>query len=189
MILLGSSSSSLLAACLLCLFLGGIFPALRMFRVFSCSSGLPIRRSPACFSLELFLGFLSFWLLGFPVLSSPCSVSRLAALSLFLSVPGILRAYVVSSSVLFGGAPPSTFCSSTFSWVWSDPFYFSSPSLFGLFLEVLLSEFSSFLAFWSPLGSPFRSVDVSPGFLSTVGSVFLLSLPDWSVSSPGSPRL
>ena len=62
--------------------------------------------------------------------SSPCGVSRFAALSLFLSVPGILMAWMVSSSVLFDGAPPSPFCSSAFSWFWSDSFYSSSPSLF-----------------------------------------------------------
>ena len=96
-----------------------------MLRVFSCSSGLLIRRSPSCLHLELCLGLLSFRLLWFPVLSSPCGVSRFAALSLFLSVPGILLAWMASSSVLFSGVPPSAF-----SWFWSDPFYFSSLSLF-----------------------------------------------------------
>ena len=70
-------------------------------------SGLRISRSPPCFGLERFLGFLSFRLLGFPVLSSPCGVSRLTTLSLFLSVPRFLLDWMVTSSVLFGGFPPS----------------------------------------------------------------------------------
>ena len=64
-------------------------------------------------------------------------------------------------------------------------FYFSSPSLFVRSLGALLSELSSFLAFWSPLGSPFRSVAMSSGLIFAAGSVFLPSLPGWSVSSPG----
>ena len=72
--------------------------------IFSCFSGIRISQPPTCFSLELFLGFLSFRLLGFPVLSSPCGVSRLTALSLFLSVPRFLLDWMVSppsSSVVF----------------------------------------------------------------------------------------
>ena len=57
------------------------------------------------------------------------------------------------------------------------------------FLGALLSELSSFLAFWSPLGSPFRSVAMFSGLLFGAGGVFLPSLPSWSVSSRGSPRL
>ena len=51
-------------------FLGG-FPGPPYVTGFlSCPSGLPLRRSPACLSLELFLGLLSFRRLWFPVLSS-----------------------------------------------------------------------------------------------------------------------
>ena len=90
-LLLCASSYSLLAACLLFLFLGTCFPGPRYVPGFSLLfSGLSISRSPTCFGLELFLGFLSFRLLGFPVLSSPCGVSRLTPLSLFLSVPRFL---------------------------------------------------------------------------------------------------
>ena len=111
-------------------FLGFFFQALRMLRVFSLvlqaflSVGLPPVSVWSCF-----LGLLSFRQLWLPVLSSPCGVSRFAALSLFLSVTGILVAWLVEPSVPFGGAPPSSFCSSAFSWLWSDPFSFSSPSL------------------------------------------------------------
>ena len=52
---------------------------------------------------------------------------------------------------------------------------------FGPFLGALLSALSSFFAFWSPLGSPFRSVAMSSGLLFSAGSVFLPSLPGWSV--------
>ena len=82
------------------------FQALRMLQVFSLvllaflSVGLQPVSVWSCF-----LGLLSFRLLWFPVLSYPCGVSHFAALSLFLFVPGILVAWLVSSSVLFGGAP------------------------------------------------------------------------------------
>ena len=61
--------------------------------------------------------------------------------------------------------------------------------LFGPFLGALLSELSSFFTFWSPLGSPFRSVVLSLGFsfLLVVCSC-LLSAVDRLFSS-GSPRL
>ena len=79
---------SRLASCFC--FLGRV-PGPQLFRGFlSCFPGLSFSRSPTCFGLELFLGFLSSRLLGFPVLSSPCGVSRLTTLSLFLSVPRFL---------------------------------------------------------------------------------------------------
>ena len=52
---------------------------------------------------------------------------------------------------------------------------------FGPFLGALLSALSSFFAFWSPLGSPFRSVATSSGLLFSAGIMFLPSLPGWSV--------
>ena len=54
----------------------------------------------------MFLVFLSFPLLGFPVTSSHCGLSRLLMWSLFLSVPRFL-CLGGSSSVLLGGVPPS----------------------------------------------------------------------------------
>ena len=78
------------------------FPGPQAGAVFlSCSSGLPVRQSPSCIGLELF-----FWAscpLGqpwFPVLWSPCGVSRFAALSLVLSghrVSCILVRWVLST--------------------------------------------------------------------------------------------
>ena len=127
-------------------FLGRVFQALRMFRGFlSCFSSLRISRSSTCFGLELFLGFLSFRLLGFPVLSSPCGVSRLTTLSLFLSVPRFLLDWMVTSSVLFGGVPPSPpVHRPSLGWP-TRSISLLCLSLFGLFLGALLSEFSSFL--------------------------------------------
>ena len=78
----------LLSACLWFLFLGLFFSMCRGF--LSSFSGLSFSRSPSCFGLELLLVFLSFPLLGFPVLSSPCGVSHLTTWSLFLSVPRFL---------------------------------------------------------------------------------------------------
>ena len=69
---------------------------------------------------------------------------RFAALSLFLSVPGIFVAWLVESSVPFGGAPPSPCCSSAFSWLWSDPFSFSSPSLWSVLGGAALCAFLLF---------------------------------------------
>ena len=54
----------------------------------------------------MFLIFLSFPLLGFPVTSSHCGVSSLLTWSLFLSVPRFL-CLNGSFSVLLGGFPPS----------------------------------------------------------------------------------
>ena len=186
MLLLCASSSSLLAASLLWLFLGHVFRALRMFRVFlSCSCGLPISRSPPCLGLELFLGFLSFRLLGFPVLSSPCGVSRFAALSLFLSIQEIILDWMVSASVLFGGVPPSPSV--------------HRPSLGWPTRSISLLR----LSFWSVLGgrcspcfppfSPFGHLSASPFVLSPCPLDFSLLLVVCScLLSPigqGSPRL
>ena len=105
MLLLCASSSSLLTASLLCLFLGRVFRALRMFRVFlSCSSGLPISRSPL-FRSGAVSGLLVLSAAGVP--GSLFSLRCFAALSLFLSIPEIILDWMVSSSVLFGGVPPS----------------------------------------------------------------------------------
>ena len=156
MLLLCVSSSSLLAACLLCLFLGTCFPGPPYVPGFlSCFSGLRISRSPPCLGLELFLGFLSFRLLGFPVLSSPCDVSRFTTLSLFLSVPRFILSWMVSYSVQFGGVPPSPPVHRP-SLVWpTRSISLLRFSLFGLFLGALLSEFSSFVAFGHLSASPF----------------------------------
>ena len=160
-----------------------------MFGIFlSRSSSLPLRRSPTCFGLELFLGFLSFgsWSSWF---SLPLAVFHLVVFVLFfyaefsgldvfvLRVVFVLFFYTEFSGlgvfvlrvvfVLFFYAEFSgldvfvlrplrwvsavSFCSSAFS-VLAGPLHFSSPSLsFGNFLGALLSEFSSFLAFWSTL--------------------------------------
>ena len=181
---MGASSSSPLAACPLCLFLGGFFQALRLLRVFALvlQAFLSVGLQPVSV-WSCFLGLLSFRQRWFPVLSYPCGVSRFAALSLFLSVPGILVAWLVASSLPFGGAPPSPFCSLAFSWLWSDPFSFSSPSLRSV-LVALLSALSSFFAFWSPLGSPFP---LGFSFLRVVCSCLLS--PVGRLVSPGSPRL
>ena len=152
MLLLCASSYSLLASCLLFLFLGTCFPGPPYVPGFSLLfSGLRISWSPTCFGLELFLGFLSFRLLGFPVLSSPCGVSRLTTLSLFLSVPRFLLDWMVSSSVLFGGVPPSPpVHRPSLGWP-TRSISLLRLSLFGLFLGALLSEFPP-SRLWSPLG-------------------------------------
>ena len=159
-----------------------------MFRGFpSCFSGFRISRSPTCFGLELFLGFLSFRLLGFPVLSSPCVVLRVTTLSLFLSVPRFLLDLMVrppSSAVVFR----RLLLFIGLLWVGRPVLFLLRLSLFGLFLGALLSEFSSF----SPLVTSTLALSFccrAPGLLFASGGVFLPSLPSWSAGSPRSPRL
>ena len=119
-------------------------------------------------------------LLWFPVLSSPSGVSWFAALSLFLSVLGIFVAWLVSPSVLFGAALPSPYCLSAFSWLWSDPFSFSSPSLRSVLGGAALR---AFLLFHLLVSSRLTLLFCRPilGLLFSAGSVFLPSLPGWSV--------
>ena len=96
---------SRLASCLC--FLGRVFQALRMFRGFLLFFWPSYQSVYDLFQSGAVSGLLVLWLLGFPVLSSPCGVSRLTKLSLFLSVPRFLMDWKVSSSVLFGGVPLS----------------------------------------------------------------------------------
>ena len=159
-----------------------------MFRGFlSCFSGLSIGRSPTCFGLELFLGFLSFRLLGFPVLSSPCGVLRLTTLSLFLSVPRFLLDWMVrppSSSVMFR----RLLLFIGLLWVGRPVLFLFSVSLFLVCSWGLCSPSFPPSRLWSSrLALSFcRRV---PGLLFASGSVLLPSLPSWSVGSPGSPHL
>ena len=183
-----ASSYSLLAACLLFLFLGPCFPGPQSVPGFSLLfSSLSISRSPTCFGLELFLDFLSFRLLGFPVLSPPL---QCFAFDHGVSVPFYSKvSYGLdgSSSVLFGGVPPSPpVHRPSLGWP-TRSISFLRLSLFGLFLEALLSEFSSFSPRSSRLALSFCRR--APGLLFASGSVFLPSLPSWSVGSPGSPHL
>ena len=178
---------SLLASCVC--FLEGFPGSPYVTGFLSCSSGLPIRRSPACLRLELFLSLLSFRLLWFPGSLIPL---RCLTFRRLVSIPVcpmdsygldgfILRTlrWCSAVSLLFVGL----------LLVLVRPVLFLFSVSFCPFLGALLSEFSSFLAFWSPLGSPFRSIAMSSGLLFAAGSVFLPSLPGWSVRSPGSPRL
>ena len=93
-----------------------------------------------------------------------------------------------SSSFLFGGVPPSPpVHRPSLGW---PPRSISllRLSLFGLFLGTLLSEFSSF----SPLVTSRLALSFcrrARGLFFASGSVFLPSLPSWSVGSPGSPSL
>ena len=109
----------------------------------SSFSDLGFSRSQSGLGLQLFLVFLSFPLLGFPVISSPCGVSRFPTWSLFLSVPRFLvTGWFVLRPLRWCSAVSS--CSSAFSRL-ACPFYFSSPALsFALFLWALLFEFSSY---------------------------------------------
>ena len=129
---MGASSSSPLMACPLCRFLRGFsrpsvcygFSLLFFWPSYPSVSGL----------------FKSGAVSGPLVLSAavvPGSLIPLRCLTFcrLVSVPVCPRdSYgldgFVLRSVLFGGAPPSLFCSSAFSWFWSNPFSFSSPSLF-----------------------------------------------------------
>ena len=153
----------------------------------SCFSGLSISRSPTCFGLELFLGFLSFRLLGFPVLSSPCGVSRLTTLSLFLSVPRFLLDWMVSppsSSVVFR----RLLLFIGLLWDGRPVLFLFSVSLFLVCSWGLCSPSFPPSRLWSSrLALSFCRR--APGLLFASGRVFLPSLPSWSVGSPGSPRL
>ena len=131
-----------------------------MFRGFpSCFSGFRISRSPTCFGLELFLGFLSFRLLGFPVLSSPCGVSRVTTWYLFQGFFWI--GWFIFRPLRWCSAVSS--CSSTFSGL-ADPFYFSSLSL----------------SFWSVLGGVALRVFLLLAFGHLYASPFVLSPCPWS---------
>ena len=80
-------------------------------------------------------------------------------------------------------------CSSAFSGL-ADPFYFSSPSL--SFWSVLGGRCSPSFPPFSPLVTSRLALSFchrAPGLLFAAGSVFLPSLPSWSVGSLGSPRL
>ena len=152
---------------------------------------------PSCPSVSILYrsGAVFFWAscpLGepwFPVLWSPCGVSRFAALSLVLSGRRdscILVRWVLSTlrwcstvSLLFVGlllvrVQPVLFL-----------FSVSSVISWGAALRAFL-----LFGFWSPLGSPFRSVAVSSELLFSTGSEFLPSLHGWSVGfSRGSAAL
>ena len=144
LLLLCASSSSLLAACLWFLFLRTAFPGPQYVPRFSLLiSGLSFSRSPSWFGLELLLVFLSFPLLGFPVLSSPCGVSFLATWSLFLSVHRFLWIgwFVLSPLRWFPPSPPVP--RPSLGWPIRS-LSLLRLSLFGLFLGTLLFEFSSF---------------------------------------------
>ena len=186
---MGASSSSPLAACLLCLFLGGF------------------SRPSVCYGFSL----LFFWP-SYPSISG-LFTSGVVSEPLVLSaavVPGSLiplRCLTFRRLVSIPVCPRDSyglggFVLRTLRWcsavsllfvglllVLVRPVLFLFSVSFCPFLGALLSEFSSFLAFWSPLGSPFRSIVMSSGLLFAAGSVFLPSLPGWSVRSPGSPRL
>ena len=128
-----------------------------MFRGFpSCFSGFCISRSPTCFGLELFLGFLSFRLLGFPVLSSPCGVSRVTSLSQFLYVPRFLLDWMVR--------PPSSAVVFNRLLLFIGLLYFSSPSL----------------SFWSVLKGVALQVFLLLAFGHLYASPFILSPCPWS---------
>ena len=151
-----------------------------MFRGFlSYFSGLSISRSPSCFGLELLLDFLSFRLLGFPVLSSPCGVSRLTTLSLFLSVPRFLMDWMVrppSSSVVFR----RLLLFISLLWVGRPVLFLFSVSLFLVCSWGLCSPSFPLSRLWSSrLALSFCRC--APGLLFASGSVFLPSLPSWSV--------
>ena len=176
LLLLCASSYSRLASCFC--FLGCVFQALGMFRGFlSYFSGLSISRSTTCFGLELFLDFLSFRLLGFPVLFSPCGVSHLTTLSLFLSVPWFLMGWIVrppSSSVVFR----RLLLFIGLLWVGRPVLFLFSVSLFLVCSWVLCSPSFPPPRLWSSrLALSFCRR--APGLLFASGSVFLPSLPSW----------
>ena len=145
---------------------------------------------PSCIGLEMFSGPLVLSVSRGFRFSDPLAVSPVSPPCPWSCVvAGILVSKYVGSSVPFGGASPSPFCSSVFSWLWSIPFSFSSPSLRSVLGGAALRAFLLF-SFWSPLGSPFRSVAVSSGVLFSAGSEFLSSLHGWSVGfSKGSAAL
>ena len=150
-------------------------------------SGLGFSRSPSCFGLEWLLAFLSFRLLGFPVLSSPCGVSRFTTWSLFLSVPRFLMDWMVrppSSLVVFH----HLLLFIGLLWVGRPVLFLFSVSLFLVCSWGLCSPSFPPSRLWSSrLALLFCRH--APGLLFASGSVFLPSLPSWSVGSPGSPRL
>ena len=164
-----SYSLSRLVSCFC--FLGRLFRTLSKFQDF-LSSFLPLVSVGLSLGLQLFLVFLSFPLLGFPVTSSHCGVSHFLTWSLFLSVPRFLvPGWFVLRPLRWCSAISS--CSPAFSGL-ADPFYFSSPALsFALFLGALLFEFSSF----SPLVlyASFSFCCRAPGLLVASVRVFLLS--------------
>ena len=117
---------SRLASCFC--FLGRVFQALRMFRGFLCWFFWPSYQSVSdLFRSGAVSGLLVLRLLGFPVLSSPCGVSRLTKLSVPLcsKVSSGLDDFVLRP-LRWCSAVSS--CSLAFTGL-ADPFYFSSPSL------------------------------------------------------------
>ena len=111
--------------------------------VFSLFADLSFSRSPSWFGLELLLVCLSFPLLGFLVLSSPCGVLLLTTWSLFLSVHRFIWIgwFVLRPLRWFPPSPPVP--RPSLGWL-TRSFSLLRLSLFGLFLGALLPEFSSF---------------------------------------------
>ena len=186
---MGASSSSPLAACLLCVFLGGFS------RPSVCYGFSLLFFWPSCPSVS---GLFTSGAVSGPLVLSvavvPGSLIPLQCLTFrrLTSVPVCPRdSYGLDGFVL----RTLRWCSAVsllfvgLLLVLVRPVLFLFSVSFCPFLGALLSELSSFLDFWSPLGSPFRSVAMSFGLLLAAGSVFLPSLPGWSVRSPGSPRL
>ena len=186
-LLLGASSYSLLAACLLFLFLGtcsrpSVVPGFSL--LFSWPSYQP--------ASDLFWSGAVSGLLVLSAAGVPGSLFPLRCFAFDHVVPVPFCSKVSSgldgsSSVLFGGVPPS------------PPVH--RPSLGWPTRSISLLRLSLLVCSWglcSPSFPPSRLWSSrlalsfcrrAPGLLFASGSVFLPSLPSWSVGSPGSPRL
>ena len=189
MLLLCASSYSLLAAWLLFLLLGTCFPGPPYVPGFSLLFFWPWYQSVSdLFRSGAVSGLLVLSAAGVPGSLFPL---RCFAFDHVVSVPFCSKASSGldgSSSVLFGGVPPSPpVHRPSLGWP-TRSISLLRLSLFGLFLGALLSEFSSFSSLVTSRLA-FSFCTRAPGLLFASGSVFLPSLHSWSVGSPRSPRL